>query len=331
MQTDAPFIEEIRRLAGEGAHTAALTTRLIEVLAARQDSAVGRELLQTLVLKYAAAEKELYRLHRELVAKQALIDEDLAAAADIQRRLLPRDPAQFEAFDVAWAFEPCTHVGGDIFNVMRLGRDHWAVYALDVSGHGVPAAMVAVSVSQDLQPHSDTVRGRVPSPPTGSFFRSPSEVLQALDGEYPFERFANFFTMVYLVVDVVRRTVAYSNAGHPHPLVVHRDGQVDLLKRGGPVIGLGSLRPRQSPDPAFAEETLRFEAGDKLLLYTDGLIERSSPAGELFGTQRLLALLGGLGATPVAGLVDAVGAAVHEFGGGEPPGDDITLLGIELR
>ncbi len=331
MPTDGALIEELRRLAGEGDHSAALVTRLIEFLAARQDSLVGRELLQSLVMKYAGAEKQLYRLNRQLVEKQSLIDEDLAAAADIQRSLLPRDPAQFEAFEVAWTFQPSAHIGGDIFNVMRLDRNHWAVYALDVSGHGVPAAMVAVSVYQNLQPHSDTVRAFTPQASPGYFLRSPREVLQALDVEYPFERFENFFTMVYFVIDAACRTVAYSNAGHPHPLVLHRDGRLDLLQRGGPVIGLSSVRTRRPPEPVFAEETFRLEPGDKLLLYTDGLIEHRNPAGDLFGSERLLARLRGCGGLPVAGVVDLVSAAVREFAAGTPPDDDMTLVGIELK
>ncbi len=331
MRTEGTLIEELRRLAGEGAHTAALVTRLIEFLAARQDSLVGRELLQSLVMKYAGAEKQLYRLNRKLVEKQLLIDEDLAAAADIQRSLLPRDPAQFEAFEVAWTFEPSAHIGGDIFNVMRLDRNHWAVYALDVSGHGVPAAMVAVSVYQNLQPYSDTVRAYMPQSPPGYLLRSPRQVLQALDAEYPFERFANFFTMVYFIFDAACRTVAYSNAGHPPPLVLHRDGRLDLLSRGGPVIGLSSVRPHRPPESVFSEEIFRLEPGDKLLLYTDGLIEHRNPRGDLFGSRRLLSLLKDLGGSSVAGVVDAVSAAVREFAGGTPPDDDMTLVGIGLK
>jgi len=117
--------------------------------------------------KYAATEKQLYRLNRELLDQQERIHEDLAAAAEIQRSLLPRRPADYDQFEIAWTFEPSAHIAGDIFNVIRLAEHRWGIYALDVSGHGVPAAMVAVSVYQNLQPASGSsaspIRGWAPS------------------------------------------------------------------------------------------------------------------------------------------------------------------------
>jgi sigma-B regulation protein RsbU (phosphoserine phosphatase) len=91
-------------------------------------------------------------------------------------------------------------MGGDIFNMFQLDDDHWGIYMLDVSGHGVQAAMVTVSVSQFLQPNSGHLLSRKSGKSgTTSELRAPADVLVALDTEFPFERFNNFFTITYLI------------------------------------------------------------------------------------------------------------------------------------
>ncbi|MCK7466787.1 MAG: hypothetical protein MZU91_00635 [Desulfosudis oleivorans] len=150
--------------------------KLLEYRAAHHDSAASIRLLHALVLKYASAEKDLYRLNRELLAKQERIEEDLAAAAEIQRSLLPRKPGDYGPLEIEWMFQPSAQIGGDIFNLIRLADHLWAIYTLDISGHGVPAAMVAVSVHQALQPGSNIVsrpntrvgRGQSPKGPRRS-------------------------------------------------------------------------------------------------------------------------------------------------------------------
>ena len=304
--------------------------QIIEYWAAQNDSAAANRLLHALVFKYAATEKQLYRLNRELLGQRERIHEDLAAAAEIQRSLLPRSPADYDQFEIAWTFEPSAHIAGDIFNVIRLAEHLWGIYALDVSGHGVPAAMVAVSVYQNLQPASgfvcqpDPRRGSEPIP------RRPAEVLRALDAEYPFERFSNFFTMVYMLLDTQAHTLTYSNAGHPRPVLLRKDGRLKLLKRGGPFIGLLGIRTPDDDD-GFMEEQLAFHPGDKLFLYTDGLNEYADPEGKMYGNQRLHALLKDLAKEPVAAMVAAVRAALRQFGRGVAPADDITLVGFEFK
>jgi len=304
---------------------------VIEAWAARRDFEAGNQLLRSLVLKYADAEKKLYRLNRELVDRQRRLDEDLAAAAEIQSSLLPQDTSVFEQFEIAWAFEPSAHIAGDIFNVIRLDDSCFGAYALDVSGHGVPAAMVAVSVCQNLQPDSALIRTPDPMSASGQSPRSPADVLRALDLEYPFERFSNFFTMVYLLIDTARGTLTCSNAGHPQPVILRKDGGIQRLKRGGPVIGLRSIRAQADREIVFREEKVRFTPGDRVLLYTDGLTEYQNAAGELYGRARFLARLEALRERPLADLVEAVRLSLREFGGGANPADDMTLLGIELK
>jgi sigma-B regulation protein RsbU (phosphoserine phosphatase) len=330
MSEDFAIADHIRALQQRSDTSSERIRQAIEHWAAIRDTEASNRLLKALVFKYAAAEKELYRLNRELLDKREKLHEDLAAASEIQRSLLPRKPADYAPFDVDWVFEPSTHIAGDIFNLMPLGGSLWGLYSLDVSGHGVPAAMVAVSVYQNLQPPSGFVCRPDSGRTSGHIPLRPAQVLHGLDAEYPFERFSNFFTMAYMILDTDRHTLTYSNAGHPRPVILRRDGRIKLLKRGGPFIGLLGIRS-PNVDDGFMEEQLAFNPGDQLFLYTDGLNEYMNPEGEMYGNQRLHALIQSCAGKPLSEVVNAIRAALREFGRGAAPVDDITLVGLEFK
>lgn len=258
----------------------------------------------------------LKRLNTELLARQARLEEDLRAAADIQRALIPRTHQPLPGFHIAWRFVPCSTVGGDIFNVHCLEGSSAAVYMIDVSGHGVPSAMVTVSVARTLSPDGGVVmRERV---------ASPREVMRMLEHEYPFERFERFFTVSYLVVDAGSGLVRYSSAAHPPPLLVPHTGAPRLLAEGGPLLGLGAVE-------ALEEGQVALAPGDRLVLYTDGAFELTTPEGTLFGLERLHGLIEQHRHLDVEGLCDAVLQALRDYRQGAPAEDDITLLVLEYR
>ncbi|HEX8436919.1 PP2C family protein-serine/threonine phosphatase [Archangium sp.] len=258
----------------------------------------------------------LQRLNGELLAKQARLEEDLRAAADIQRALMPRARQPLPGFCIAWRFVPCSTVGGDIFNVHCLEGSCAAVYMLDVSGHGVPSAMVTVSVARTLSPDGGVVMREGVA--------SPREVMRELEHEYPFERFERFFTVSYLVVDVASGRVRYTSAAHPPPLLVPRTGPARLLTEGGPLLGLGVGETLEEGEVALSP-------GDRLVLYTDGAFELTDPRGALFGLERLHGLIEQHRHLDVEGLCDRVLQTLDDYRGGAPPEDDVTLLVLEYR
>ena len=308
----------------------AMTYQLLEYWAATKDFEIDNRLLQDLVLKYAASEKKLKDLNKELVWRQERIDEDLAAAADIQRSLLPRKIESIDHLAVAWKFQPCEKIGGDIFNMARLDEDHWGIYMLDVSGHGVPAAMVAVSVFQNLHPQAGRILLKAGASATDRAIRSPARVIEKLDLEYTFDRFNNFFTINYIILNAATGKFTCSSAGHPPPIVIRQNGSLDLMTSGSPPIGTRDLR-MVDEFVTFPEEDMRLNTGDKLLLYTDGVFEYVNLAGEFYGTGQFHKKLIELKDQSVADLVDLQFKALMEFGKGAAPKDDISLLGIELR
>lgn len=272
-------------------------------------------------LNIARLTKELLKANEELTRRQRRMDEDLAVAAGIQQSLLPQLSPDMENTAIAWRFMPCESIGGDIFNVLRLDETHWAAYMLDVSGHGLPSALVTVSVSQMLHPATGILLKKTRRSCPGYAVRRPAEVLDLLDQEYPIERFDKYFTVTYLIMNVKEGIIQYSNAAHPPPILLRRDGTLELLEEGGGVIGLGGVLP-------FQEGSKKIGQGDKLLIYTDGILEYEDKQGQFYGQNRLHDTLLQLRGRSIKGIVDGVIEAVMDFGDHHPPGDDVTLLGI---
>lgn len=322
---------QINNLDAANPQFTSLIKQLLEYWANLKDNEINNQLLGELIFKYAAAERQLKRLNQELFEKQKRLDEDLTAAAEIQQSLLPQKIASGEKLEIAWRFEPCEQMGGDIFNVFQLDDDDWGIYVLDVSGHGVPAAMITVSVSQFLQPSSGNLGYKPSESPSDYKIMKPSDVLAALDKEFPFERFENFFTIAYLIVNTRTGSLRYSSAGHPPSVILRRDGKLEFLAKAGPAIGTLSMRPANLLDNPFENEELQIYPGDKLFICSDGIFEYQNDSGELFGSDNFHEKLKECHLEPVSDIVANVITSLMQFGNNLKPQDDITLLGLELK
>ena len=331
MKDDKVLREQLKNLDVKNPGNALFVKQLLEYRAINRDNEATNQLLHELVFKYAAAEKELVKLNRELQEKQNRLDEDLEAAAKIQRSLLPRKINSVENFEVAWNFEPCKYIGGDIFNIIRLDQDHWLIYMLDVSGHGVPAALVAASVSNVLQPHTGYILKKVKDSLQDQAIIRPFKVLETLNRDYPLERFNNFFTITYIIFDTASGQLTYSNAGHPYPILLRENGELILMKKGGPIIGVIEPHTATAKKCLFGEEQLKMYPGDKLFVYTDGIIEYQNQHKELYGSERFYNHLLELRNRSVSEMVEIVLKSLLEFGNLTKPQDDISLLGLELK
>jgi serine phosphatase RsbU (regulator of sigma subunit)/CheY-like chemotaxis protein len=261
----------------------------------------------------------LEKQKRELLKKQSRHQKDLEAAAEIQQSLLPRRASTNRTFRFAWEFRPCESIGGDIFNVFPLGPHHVGLYMLDVSGHGVASSLVALSVYNFMHYQRSTLIDRTSG---GIEVAPPKDVLTRLDWEFPYAKFSKFFTIVYMVLDVRTGLLTYANAGHPSPVAVPPDGRLLTLEERGTIIGLEGFAP-------FEETTRTLAPGEKVLLYSDGLVDFQNESGEFFGEGRFLDLVAGCSGRPVTEVVTAVGRQLNRFGGEARPRDDVSLLGLE--
>lgn len=278
----------------------------------RHISFQGRKMI--LVILYDVTELETQKL--DLQQKQRQIELDLKAAAGIQRSLLPEHGSDANDVAIAWHFEPSRQVGGDIFNIQYTQKDAITLYMLDVCGHGVAAALIAVSVSQFLQ----SGRGLRDA---GQHPCSPKAVLDRLEKDFPFERFDTYFTLTYMTIDIVRGTLQYSSAGHPPPLLLRAGGDMEILNLHGPAIGLGGNTP-------FTEEEQKLDPGDMVVLYTDGILDAENGKGEFYGKQRFYEALSRSRGKSVHQVVEEIYRDVRSFSNNKEFDDDLSLLVLEL-
>jgi sigma-B regulation protein RsbU (phosphoserine phosphatase) len=152
---------------------------------------------------------------------------------------------------------------------------------------------------------------------------SPREVLEVLDGEFPIERFDKFFTIFYGVLNCHQGLLTYSNAGHQQPILLHPDGSMDFLDKGGTIIGMGGIIP-------FEQEERYLEEGDKIILYSDGVTELEDANNNQFGMERLRGLLNDSRKQSIATLLDTIHLSLMEYVGPVGPQDDLSLFGIEI-
>ncbi len=300
------------------------TGSIHEILKCRamlQDNRLYNRFLKELVNKYALAQRKLTELNRRLSEHRDRIDSDLQAAAGIQKSLLPQTLPRIPGLDMAWRLIPSEIIGGDILNVFWLDAHHLGIYLLDVCGHGVQAALVTVSVSQMLLPHTGFVLGGNPASGSGCDITSPGDVMALLNREYPLERFDSFFSMIYIVLDVRDGSFAICNAGHLPALLFRRDGRIEKLKKGGTVIGLDDRVP-------FEQQEEKLYKGDRLLLYSDGVTDFMNPGLELFGRDRFIRIAASLRHLPMEEMVGGIFEALTAFGGEFPIQDDVSLMGI---
>ena len=250
---------------------------------------------------------------------------DLAAAAAIQRSLLPTELPRFTTVGFAWSLRPCSELAGDILNVFRFDAAHAGFYLLDVSGHGVPAALLAVTLSRTLvaDPNQSTLLMRKDHVDARPRIAPPAEVARRLN-----ERFAKrsiggqFFTMVYGVIDVRTREIHYVSAGHPGAVLIRENDAPGLLDATGPPIGVSS-------GMRFTERSLTLKPGERLYIYSDGLSEARDESGEVYGVERLARALDADRERPLTDTVERLTSSVEAWSGAPGFQDDVSCLALE--
>lgn len=229
----------------------------------------------------------------------------LNEAAEIQRSLLPAGAPSFPGFDLAAHSLPAEQVGGDWFDFLPLGEGTLGISVGDASGHGLPAALMARDVVIGLR------MGIEKELKAGHALEKLNRVLHASTLS------SCFASMLYGELEE-SGSFFYYNAGHDAPLLVS-DAGCRPLRTGGTVLG-------PLPEARFRRHFAHVDHGALLALYTDGLTERRSRRGELFGQERLETLLHGGRALSAAALVERCFAELERFGDGGPPPDDQTLV-----
>jgi serine phosphatase RsbU (regulator of sigma subunit) len=210
--------------------------------------------------------------------------------------------------DLAARYVSAAEVAGDFYDFLPAEGRRTGLLVADVSGHGVPAALVAsmlkVAAAAEI-PHA----------------ASPARVLSEMNQIFHGKLRNQFITAFCVFLDLEEGRLTWAGAGHPPALLWRRStGRVEELAPGGPVMG----RLRRAP---YAETALPLEPGDRLLLFTDGIPEALSPAGEPFGDERLRGLLAAHASQPAERIAEALLARVAEWTGRSASfEDDLTLV-----
>ncbi len=263
--------------------------------------------LLTVMANVAAIRIEHQRLN-EVEAAERVLARDMSQAAEIQKRLLPEAAPEVPGLDLAGYNSPCRTVGGDYYDFIDFGGGKVAAIVADVAGKGMPAALMMSSLQARVQvlfDDADGVAARV------------GRLNRAVCAKCPDNRFITFFACM---IDAEAGRITYCNAGHNPPLLVKSDGSVKTLAGGGMILGILPAAP-------YAEETVEFDPGDVLVLFSDGVTEACPPdRDEEFGEDRLAAMVSGMNARPAAAIAEGVIAKLMEWMAGAPAADDITLV-----
>jgi sigma-B regulation protein RsbU (phosphoserine phosphatase) len=267
----------------------------------------------------------LLHLDQSLLSAKARLEQGLTQAARTLTTMLPhrRDGRNFK---IDWLFRPCAIIGGDLFNVVDLDENHFCLYAIDVSGHEVGAALFAVTLGQMLLP-----RPKINAKEGGmsqSAYRwnlNPVQVVSTLNERFQMEPLMNMFaTLFYAVIDRRNLVMRWVRAGHPSPVII-RDRKPTLLAEGDLPIGI-------LPTTQYARHTTRLKKGDRLFLYSDGMTEaKNSATSEMFGVDRLVSLIAGSSGETLTEAISRIDRALLDHRGMDRFDDDLSMLAVEIK
>jgi len=283
------------------------------------------------VLARVQTQLALKKSRDALAAAHHRMQKDLEAAAAIQQTLLPAENSEVGGARCAWRYVPCDELAGDTLNVIPLGDGITGLFVLDVSGHGVPSSLLSVTLSRLLgsAPDSSSVLWSRNDDSGARRAASPAEVAYELSRRFPYNlETRQYFTMVYGVLDVNRHLFTYVSAGHPPVVHLRSGGESSLYTSTGPPV---ALVPEILGPVEYEEVEIPLEPGDRLYLFSDGIPEAHESGGEEYGNDRTAQHLQSCFHQDLDESITSLLAQVWEWGGGSGPGDDVSILAVEIE
>ena len=262
--------------------------------------------LLTTLASVAAIRVENARLTEEQIERERL-EREQEVAREIQQRFLPSKAPQVTGYELQGISFPCYEIGGDYYDFIERENGSLIVALGDVSGKGTAAALLMSSLHAAVHAQADA---------NDSIVKTIAAVNRYLVESIPPNRFVTLF---YAELDPKNGSLAFLNAGHNPPLIVHAGGTMEQLASGG--LPLGILA-----DADFREGRTKLYPGDVLVIYSDGVSEAVNPNGEEFGATRLYEVVARNLDTSASGIRDRIESALTKFCQGTPAADDITLV-----
>lgn len=279
-------------------------------------------------------ERTLNRQNAELREASERMHSDLRAAARVQRAILPRSDIETPLVRTAWTYVPSDMLAGDAIGLELLDDRYLAAYVIDVSGHGVPAALLSVTAMHALGPGGGSAGGGADAIGGASLLRGgaadahsfapPARVVRELNRRFcASDNDGRFLTMILCVLDTVDGVLRFARAGHPLPVILRAGKSIPLDDAGGVPIGMVD-------SAEYDEVSVTLSPGDRLVLLTDGFIEQYDRTGnELFGLPRVEEALSRHAAAPGHLLVEEMVSELESWAGTRHFTDDATLVVID--
>jgi phosphoserine phosphatase RsbU/P len=275
--------------------------------------------IETLQREVAGLQEEISQLKRrgdKLNFHLSRIDEELRLAARLQQDFLPKTLPQIGQIHFHTLFRPASHVSGDFYDVLRLDEKNIGFYIADAVGHGVPAALLTMFIKHALATKQIGAGGyRLLSAAETMTRLNDTLIEQALSA-------ATFATALYGTINIETRQVTFARAGHPLPMVLRKNGQIESLDCEGGLLGV-------FPDEVFEQCTVTLEVGDRLLLVTDG-VEVAFGNDIATSQQRWFDELNARRNLPAEQFLQEFGNLIDSANDGISLRDDLTMLVLEI-
>lgn len=282
--------------------------QLLNKLGGFTDSDIG---LLGLMAHFAAGAIESDRLRQEAMGAK-LLRHELSLAHEVQDRLLPENPKGIPGLECVGCCRPARLIGGDYYDLLPLRRGGFAVTLGDVSGKGIPAAVMMASIQTLLR----------------SLLQREDECLSTLLSDlnrtlYMSSTAERYSTLFCGVISKDRRSLTYVNAGHVQPLLLHADGELERLPGDGLPIGL-------LPEAAYEQTSVALQPGDLLVVVSDGIVEACNVAGNFWAEEEVERVVLQRANEAVHSLPGALCAAVDSFAGEAEQYDDMTVVAVRV-
>ncbi|QDT01998.1 Blue-light photoreceptor [Rubripirellula lacrimiformis] len=251
---------------------------------------------------------------------------DLEAAARVQQSLLPSELPKLDRLKIAWAFRPCDELAGDFLNVIPLDDRHVALYVVDVSGHGVAASLLSVTIGRLLTSRVSTssLLVRQHKGELSPRVTAPKDVAKELNRRFPMEEQNELsFTMLYGVIDLKTLQFRFVSAGHDPIVQLPKSCAPRMVECDGMTIGWAQ-------DIEFAEEVIQLKPGDRIYLYSDGVPEAMNGQNDQFSRERMLDVITDSRSNSLQDSVSSLLKSVEDWCGERGPIDDVSILGLEV-
>jgi phosphoserine phosphatase RsbU/P len=245
------------------------------------------------------------------VALRERMNRELEIAREVQERLFPQSYPTVAGLDFAGRCRPAQGVGGDYYDFLELPDGSLGIGIGDVSGKGIPAALLMASLQASLR--GQTISG---SPDLAKLMFN---VNRLIFDTSPSNRYATFF---YAQYEPAARQLTYVNGGH-NPPMIFRNGELLRLEEGGPVVGL--FKPSR-----YVQAGVRLARGDTLVLFTDGISEAMNAADDEWGEERLIDSVNACRSRPALEMIECLMRDADAFVAGAPQHDDMTIMIVKV-